>query len=100
MKKLLCVAALLLALPSCAWVQDQACTGTSAMRDTVFDGLSYVPVVGPWSGEITNLLFDMACTLIGGPESVGRDLEERVGLQLDPTATEGTDEATAEDPGT
>lgn len=92
MKKLICVAVLLLALPSCAWVQDQACTGTSAVRDTVNDGLSYIPVVGPWSGEITNLMFDMVCAMIGGPESIGRSFEETVGVQLDPTAGEAPDE--------
>ncbi len=93
MKKLILVAVCLLPLTSCAWVQEQACAGTTAVRDTVNDGLSFIPVVGPWSGEITNLLFDMVCAIIGGPESMGRDIDERVGVQLDPTAT------VPEDPG-
>ncbi len=86
MKKLMLLAVLLLTLPSCAWVQDQACTGSDAVRDTVNDGLAYIPVIGPWSGEITNLFFDLFCAVIGAPESMGRDIDERLGVQLDPTA--------------
>lgn len=87
MKKLMLAAVLLLTLPSCAWIQENACYGTDQVRDTVHDGLSYIPVVGPWSGEITNLLFDFVCTLIGAPDAMGNDINERVGVQLDPTAT-------------
>ena len=101
MKKLLCVVVLLLALPSCAWVADQACTGSDKVRDTVREGLEFVPVVGPWSAEITDLAFDLVCALIGAPDAMGKDIEARTGAQLDPTATtEATDEtAPAEDPG-
>ena len=102
MKKLLCVAVLLLALPSCAWVADQACTGTDKVRDTVREGLEFVPVVGPWSAEITDLAFDLVCALVGAPNAMGVDIAARTGAQLDPTATaEATNEsATAtEDPG-
>lgn len=98
MKKLLLIAVCALPLTSCAWIQDQACTGSDAVRDTVNDGLSYIPVVGPWSGEITNLFFDLFCAVIGAPESMGRDIDERLGVQLDPTATPPADPPTA-DPG-
>ncbi len=86
MKKLLLVAACALPLTSCTWVADQACYGSDAVRDSVNDGLSYIPVVGPWSGEITNLFFDLFCAVIGAPESMGRDIDTRLGVQLDPTA--------------
>jgi hypothetical protein len=86
MKKLLLIAACALPLTSCTWVQDQACTGSDALKTSLNDGLAYIPVVGPWSGEITNLFFDLFCAIIGAPESMGRDIDTRLGVQLDPTA--------------
>jgi len=86
MKKLLLIAVCALPLTSCTWVQDQVCYGTDQVRDTVNDGLSYIRVVGPWSGEITNLFFNLFCAVIGAPESMGRDIDDRLGVQLDPTA--------------
>ena len=93
MKKLLLIAACTLPLTSCAWVQENACYGSDQVRDAVNDGLAYIPVVGPWSGEITNLFFDLFCAMIGAPDAMGRDINERVGVQLYPTATvpDGTD---------
>jgi len=99
MKKLILVAALLLTLPSCAWVADQACTGTDQVRDTVREGLEYVPVVGPWSAEITDLAFNLVCTLIGAPDYMGKDIEARTGAQLDPTAEVTSETPAPEDPG-
>lgn len=87
MKKLLMLAVLMLTLPSCAWVADQACTGTDQVRDTVREGLEYVPVVGPWSAEITDLAFNLVCALVGAPDYMGKDIDARLGVQLDPTAT-------------
>ncbi len=84
--RILLAAVCLLALPSCTWVQDQVCYGTDQVRDTVHDGLELIPVVGPWSGEITNLLFNLICATVGAPESMGRDIDTRLGVQLDPTA--------------
>ena len=91
MKKLLLVAACALPLTSCTWVQDQVCYGTDQVRDTVHDGLEFIPIVGPWSGEITNLLFNLVCATVGAPESMGRDIDTRIGVQLDPTAPVPTD---------
>ena len=86
MKKMLILAALMLTLPSCSWIADQACTGTDKVRDTMREGLEYVPVVGPWSAEITDLAFNLVCALVGAPDSMGKDINARLGVQLDPTA--------------
>lgn len=91
MKTLICKASLVLVLAfgtsSCAWVQENACAGATAVRDTVNDGLSYIPVIGPWSGQITNLVFDLFCAIVGAPAEFGKDIDNLTGVQLDPTAT-------------
>lgn len=99
MKKLILVAVCALPLTSCAWVADQACTGTDQVRDTVREGLEYVPVVGPWSAEITDLAFNLVCALIGAPDYMGKDIEARTGAQLDPTAGGTSGTPVPEDPG-
>ncbi len=90
--------------PSCSWISDNVCTGSDAVKEATAEGLSYIPVLGPLSSTITDLLFDAVCGIVALPAEMGDSLKATTGVQTDPTA-EGallaptTDGETPEDPG-
>jgi len=97
MKKIIFSAVLLMALPSCTFVCENACDGTDAIKGVVNDGLSFIPIVGPFSAQITDLGFDVLCGVACAPSTLGEEWVEETGISLDPTATVVETDAT--DPG-
>ena len=103
MKKLAILLVVLIA-PSCTWISDNVCTGSDAVKEVTAEGLSYIPVLGPLSSTITDLLFDAICNIVALPVEMGDSLKSTTGVQTDPTA-EGaligpvTDGTTPEDTG-
>lgn len=96
MKKLALLVALL-ALTSCTFIRDNFCTGSDAVKEITADALGVVPVVGPMAGDITDLAFEILCTLVGLPAKMGEELDSEVGVSLDPTG--GNDGSAATDSG-
>ena len=90
---------ILFCLPSCTFIRDNVCTGSDAVKEVTADALSFVPVVGPMAGSITDLAFDILCTFVGLPADMGDEIESELGVSLDPTSTGGGDEASTTDPG-
>lgn len=87
MKNLALVAALLV-LPSCTFMRDNLCTGSDAVKEVTADALGFVPVVGPMAGQITDLAFDILCTLVGLPATMGEEVEGTIGVSLDPSSAD------------
>lgn len=98
MKKLAAILVLCLFTPSCSFVRDNFCVGNDAVKGVTADALAFVPVVGPMAGQITDIAFEILCTLVGLPATMGDEIESEIGVSLDPTATGGDDETT-DDPG-
>jgi hypothetical protein len=97
MKKLAAILVLCLFTPSCTFIRDNFCVGNDAVKGVTADALGFVPIVGPVAGQITNLAFDVLCTLVGLPATMGEEIESTTGMVLDPTT--GGDDETADDPG-
>ncbi len=87
MKKVAFLAVLLMALPSCTFVCETACDGTDTIKGVFSDGLSIIPVVGPFSAQVTDLGFDVLCGTACAPNTLGEEWVEETGLSLDPTGS-------------
>lgn len=95
MKKLAAIL-LILCLPSCTFIRDNICTGSDAVKEVTADALGFVPVVGPIAGQVTDLVFDILCSVVGLPAVMGNEIESTIGVSLDPTAGGGDEEAETE----
>ncbi len=100
MKRLGLVVAILLSLPGCAAVCDFIGPGVNAIDEVVADGVGLIPVVGQIAAELTGIGFAIVRTTVCAPEIIGEEIQETIGVTLDPTrVTDDPPDVVPGDPG-
>lgn len=88
---------LVLLTGGCQIVCDQIGEQAGIVDEVLTEGLSYVPLVGPFAGKIVSLGLDIVRTTVCAPYFLGEEVQDLTGITLDPTRV--VEEPVVEDPG-